>query len=239
MEPDLAWTFERYCAYERRRAAWSDDEQREAMSLGLVADPKSAPHGGYRVACTWSAEVTVQAGELSARLAAVVSGAPAYPRAAIHSSIGNLRPADGERLVDPHGVAADRQMLDRLCEAVLEALQVLGGGREHCTTVFGPGYLAPQMAYVFGRVEAGYWRLQQAVHAASARAGVDLVNSWGPHLTLTRFGAPAGPDTACQASKLLAAWRTVASPPASIVVGYYTVGDGCFEVTTYRSFPMG
>jgi hypothetical protein len=71
VEPDLDWTFEQYRAYEQRRAAQSDDEQREATSLGLVADPKSAPHGGYRVACTWSDEVIVQAGELSAQLAAI------------------------------------------------------------------------------------------------------------------------------------------------------------------------
>lgn len=238
MEPDLGWTFEQYRDYEQRRAAQSDDEQRQALSLGLVADPKSAPHGGYRIACTWSSAVTAQAGELSVQLAALLPGTPAYPQPSIHSSIGNLRPADADRLIDPDGVAEDQEMLDRLCQATADALQTLGQDRGACTGVFGPAYLAPRMAFVFGRVEAGYWRLQQAVHAASARIGIDLVNSWGPHLTLTRFGAPADPDTASQASKLLATWRTVSSPPEAIVVGYYTVGDGWFEVTPYRSFPM-
>jgi hypothetical protein len=238
VEPDLAWTFEQYRAYQQRRAAQSDHEQHHALSQGLIADPKAAPHGGYRVACTWPTQVTAQAGELSAQLAALLPGTPAYPPTSIHSSIGNLRPAGGDRLIDPHGNPDDRRLLDRLCQAADDALQTLEGDRRGCIGVFGPAYLAPRMAYVFGRVEAGYWRLQQAVHAASARAGVELVNSWGPHLTLTRFGAPADPDLASRASKLLAAWRTVSSPPEAIVVGYYTVGDGWFEVTPYRSFPM-
>jgi hypothetical protein len=238
VEPDLEWTFKQYRAYEQRRAVRSDAEQREATSAGLIADPKSAPHGGYRVACTWSSEVTGQAAELSAQLAALVPGTPAYPLAAIHSSIGNLRPAGSDRLVDPQHVADDRRVLDRLCEATGNALQTMGGDRRGCGVVFGPAYLAPRMAYVFGRVEAGYWRLQQAVHAASAGTGVEPVNSWGPHLTLTRFGSPADPETARRVSKLLATWQTVSSPPEAIVVGYYTVGDGRFEVTPYRSFPM-
>jgi len=238
VEPDLDWTFEQYRAYQQRRAIQSDDEQQQALSQGLVADPKSAPHGGYRVACTWSGEVTGQAGELSAQLAALLPGTPAYPQTSIHSSIGNLRPAGGDRLIDPHGIADDRQVLDRLCQAAKEALQVVDGDRHDCAAVFGPAYLAPRMAYVFGRAQAGYWRLQQAVHAATARNGVDLVNSWGPHLTLTRFGAPADAEAAARASKLLDTWRTVSSPAEAILVGYYTVGDGWFEVTPYRSFPM-
>ncbi len=237
MEPTLDWTFEQYRTYEHRRAAQSDDEQREAISLGLVADPKSAPHGGYRVACTWSSEVIARAGELSAQLAAVLPGTPAYPRGSIHSSIGNRRPAT-DRVIDPDGVAEDRGMLDRLCEAADEALQAVAGGQGACTAMFGPAYIARRMAYVFGRVEAGYWRLQQAVHAASAKRGIELVNSWGPHLTLTRFGAAVGPEMACRASELLSAWRTVSSPPQALVVGYYTVSDGSFAVTPYQSFPI-
>lgn len=237
MEPDLSWTFEQYRDYEERRVAQSEAEQREAISLGLTADPKSAPHGGYRVACTWSNEVSVQARELSAQLAAAIPGTPAYPQGSIHSSIANLRPAK-DRIIDPNGVGEDRALLDRLCEATAEAVEALADGRQSCIGVFGPAYLARRMAYVFGRVEAGYWRLHQAIHAASARRGVDLVNSWGPHLTLTRFGSLAGPETASQASKLLAEWRTVSSPLEAVVVGYYTVSNGSFAVTPYRSFPI-
>jgi hypothetical protein len=237
VEPDLDWTFEQYRAYEQGRAAQSDDEQREATSLGLVADPKSAPHGGYRVACTWSDEVIVQAGELSAQLAAIFPGTPAYPQNAIHSSIGNLRPAT-DRVIDPDGVAEDRVVLDQLCEAAEEALRGVAESLDASTAVFGPAYLARRMAYVFGRVGEGYWRLQQAVHEASAKRGIELVNSWGPHLTLTRFGAAAGPEMARRAGELLGSWRTVVSPPQALIVGYYTVGDGHFEVTTYRSLPI-
>ena len=237
MEPDLDWTFEQYREYEQRRDAQSDDAQLEAMSLGLVADPKSAPHGGYRVACTWSDEVIVQAGELSAQLAAILPGTPAYPQGSIHSSIGNLRPGT-DRMIDPDGVAEDRAVLDQLCEAAEDALEGVAESRDTAGAVFGPAYLARRMAYVFGRARAGYWRLQQAVHEASAKRGIEMVNSWGPHLTLTRFGSPAGPEMARRAGELLGSWRTVASPPRALIVGYYTVGDCHFEVTTYRSLPI-
>jgi hypothetical protein len=236
MDPQRDWTFEQYKAYERDRVGKSAEEQRAAVATGLTADPKSAPHGGYRVACTWSDEVTEQAAALSVELAALLPGTPAYPVHSIHSSIGNLRPAE-DRLIDP-GRGDDATVLDRLCDAVADVVRDRPGGLDDVTS-FGPGYLAPRMAYVFGRPGTGYWQLYQAVHEASARRGVELVASWGPHLTLTRFAAPASPDLAAKASDVLASWRMMTSTPVSIDVGYYTVDAGSFFVTRYRSVPLG
>ncbi len=238
MEPDLGWTFEQYRTYERLRAAQCEEEQHEASATGLVTDPKTAPHGGYRVGCTWPREVTAPASELSSRLAALLPGTPAYPYDSLQSSIGNLRPAE-DRLIDPDGIAEDRLVLDKLCEAVEKALKETATDRQRCETAFDRGYLARRMAYVFGRPEAGYWQLQQAVHAESSHVGVELVNGWGPHLTLTRFGQTAGPDMAVKTIELLAAWQPVSVAPEAIVVGFYTVGDGSFSVTAHESFPVG
>ena len=53
MDADPTWSFDRYQAYEDVRFRQSLAEQEQALSGGLVADPKSQPHGGYRIACIW------------------------------------------------------------------------------------------------------------------------------------------------------------------------------------------
>ena len=49
MDADPTWSFDRYQAYEDVRFQQSLAEQ-NTLSGGLVADPKSQPHGGYRIA---------------------------------------------------------------------------------------------------------------------------------------------------------------------------------------------
>ena len=51
VDADPTWSFDRYQAYEEVRFQQSLAEQEQALSGGLVADPKSQPHGGYRIAC--------------------------------------------------------------------------------------------------------------------------------------------------------------------------------------------
>ena len=51
------------------------------------------------------------------RLAGLLPGTPAYPYQAIHSSIGNISAPDG-KLVDPDRNREDRDLLDRLADAV-------------------------------------------------------------------------------------------------------------------------
>ena len=51
MDVDPFWTFDEYQAYERARLNESLAEQRQAHANGLEVDPKSEPHGGYRIAC--------------------------------------------------------------------------------------------------------------------------------------------------------------------------------------------
>ena len=121
MDVDPSWTFDEYRAYEQARLNESLAEQRQARADGLEVDPKSEPHGGYRIACVWSDEITSEACALSARLAELVPGTPAYPYQAIHSSIGNISAPNG-RLVDPDRNQGDRALLDRLAGAVEKAL---------------------------------------------------------------------------------------------------------------------
>jgi hypothetical protein len=104
MDVDPSWSFDDYQAYERARLDESLAEQARAQADGLEVDPKSEPHGGYRIACVWPAQVTSAASALSARLAGLLPGTPAYPYQAIHSSIGNISAPDG-RLVDPTATA--------------------------------------------------------------------------------------------------------------------------------------
>jgi hypothetical protein len=194
MDVDPSWSFDDYQAYERTRLDESLAEHARAQADGLEVDPKSDPHGGYRIACVWPAQVTSAASALSARLAGLLPGTPAYPYQAIHSSIGNISAPDG-KLVDPDRNREDRDLLDRLADAVEAALaadplQAADGRR----VTFGPALLSPRMALVFGRPQPGCWELHRAVHAASQPREIDLVTSWGPHLTLTRFAQPAGAE---------------------------------------------
>jgi hypothetical protein len=151
MDVDPSWSFDDYQAYERTRLDESLAEHARAQADGLEVDPKSDPHGGYRIACVWPAQVTSAASALSARLAGLLPGTPAYPYQAIHSSIGNISAPDG-RLVDPDRNREDRDLLDRLADAVEAALaadplQAADGRR----VTFGPALLSPRMALVFGR----------------------------------------------------------------------------------------
>ena len=83
VDADPTWSFDRYQAYEDVRFQQSLAEQEQALSGGLVADPKSQPHGGYRIACVWPEEVTASACALSARLAELLPETPAYPYQAV------------------------------------------------------------------------------------------------------------------------------------------------------------
>jgi hypothetical protein len=79
MDVDPSSTFDEYQAYEQVRLNGLLAEQRHARASGLEVDPKSEPHGGYRIACVWSDEATSAACALSARLAELLPGTPAYP----------------------------------------------------------------------------------------------------------------------------------------------------------------
>jgi hypothetical protein len=214
-------------------------QQVSALETGLVTDPKSDPHGGFRVACTWPDAVTRPASRLSEQIAALVPGTPPYGYDSIQSSLGNAL-APGRRLVDPTGIAEDKATLEALCTGVESALASLESSPSWRLR-FGPALVAPRMAIVFGHAEPGFWQLQHAVLGACMKAadGIELEPSWGPHLTLTRFGRPATPAVAASMLSLLELWRPAEVQPAAIAVGYYTVGDGHFSVTTYRSFPFG
>ncbi len=238
MDVDPSWSFDDYQAYERTRLDESLAEHARAQADGLEVDPKSEPHGGYRIACVWPAQVTSAASALSARLAGLLPGTPAYPYQAIHSSIGNISAPDG-RLVDPDRNREDRDLLDRLADAVEAALagdplQAADGRR----VAFGPALLSPRMALVFGRPQPGYWALHRAVHAASQPREIDLVTSWGPHLTLTRFGQPADAEQLDAVLEALEAWTPVTVAPSAVLVGFYTVAPGEFRVEPYRRFEL-
>jgi hypothetical protein len=237
MDADPSWSFERYQAYERDRLRQSLEEQEQARTGGLVTDPKSEPHGGYRIACVWPDEVTAPACALSGRLAALLPGTPAYPYEAVHSSVGNIAAPDG-RLVDPARNADDRALLERLADVAAAAL-VGAAGDVSRAVAFGPALLAPRMALVFGRPGRGYWTLQQAVHAACASQSIQLVPSWGPHLTLTRFGRPATPSQAALVLGELSGWAPVTAAPSGLLVGWYTVGPGSFRVDCHRTLSLG
>jgi hypothetical protein len=241
MDVDQTWTYAQYRAYEQERFEQSLAEQQQALSDGLITDPKSDPHGGYRIACVWPEEVTEPACALSARLAALLPGTPAYPHQAIHSSIGNIA-APGGRLVDPQRIAEDRDLLDRLAAVVERALQApeqdLEAGAGDRSVAFAPALLAPRMALVFGRSAAGYWWVHRTVHAACRAAGIELVTAWGPHLTLTRFGQPATAAQAKAVAEALAAWEPVTVTPASLLVGYYTVAPKGFRVDPHARFAL-
>jgi hypothetical protein len=114
VDADPTWSFDRYQAYEDVRFRQSLAEQEQALSGGLVADPKSQPHGGYRIACVWPEEVTARACALSARLAELLP----------HSSVGNIA-APGARLVDPDRIPEDRKLLDCLQTRLLRRWSVL------------------------------------------------------------------------------------------------------------------
>ena len=58
MDVDPSWSFDDYQAYERTRLDESLAEHARAQADGLEVDPKSEPHGGYRIACVWPAQVT-------------------------------------------------------------------------------------------------------------------------------------------------------------------------------------
>jgi hypothetical protein len=238
MNVDLSWNFDDYQAYERRRINESLTEQARAQADGLEVDPKSKPHGGYRIACVWPDRVISAACDLSARLADLLPGTPAYPYQAIHSSIGNISAPDG-RLVDPDSHSEDRELLDRLANTVEAALTADSGRAADGRRVsFGPALLSPRMALVFGRPQSGYWALHRAVHAASQQLEMDLVTSWGPHLTLTRFAQPAGAEQLDAVLEALAAWTPVTVAPTAILVGFYTVAPGEFRVDPYRTFEL-
>jgi hypothetical protein len=178
MDVDLSWNFNDYQAYERRRLNESLTEQAQAQADGLEVDPKSEPHGGYRIACMWPDQVISAASAMSAQLADLLPGTPAYPYQAIHSSIGNISAPDG-RLVDPDLHPQDRNLLDRLADAVEAALAAdPGQDTDGRTVAFGPALLSPRMALVFGRPQPGYWALHRAVHAASQQLEIELVTSW-------------------------------------------------------------
>lgn len=193
VDADPMWSFDRYQAYEDVRFQESLAEQEQALSGGLVADPKSQPHGGYRIACVWPEEVTASACALSARLAELLPETPAYPYQALHSSVGNIA-APGARLVDPDR-PEDRKLLDCLADSAAAAVAHAMDRRTR-RVAFDQALLARRMAFVFGRPQRGYWALHSAIHAACAVRSVELVPSWGPHLTLTRFGRPALPEKA-------------------------------------------
>ena len=237
MDVDPFWTFNEYRAYEQARLNESLAEQRQAHANGLEVDPKSEPHGGYRIACVWSDKATSAACALSAKLAELVPGTPAYPYQAIHSSIGNIS-APGGRLVDPGRNQGDRALLDRLTGAVEKALAALPEAAAGRTVDFGPAVLSPRMALVFGRPQPGYWGLHQAVHAASQSDGIDLVSSWGPHLTLTRFTRPASAGQVNALLDTLAAWTPMTATPSAILIGWYTVAPSAFRVDPYRIFEL-
>jgi hypothetical protein len=238
MDVDPAWSFEDYRAYERARLNESIAEQARAQTDGLEIDPKSEPHGGYRIACVWPDQVISAACDLSARLADLIPGTPAYPYQAIHSSIGNISTPDG-RLVDPDRHSEDRALLDRLANTVEAALSADPGRASDGRRVsFGPALLSPRMALVFGRPRSGYWALHRAVHAASQPLDIDLVTSWGPHLTLTRFAQPADAEQLDEVLKALATWTPLTVAPTAILVGYYTVAPGEFRVDPYRTFEL-
>ena len=76
MDVDPSWSFDDYQAYERARLDESLAEQARAQADGLEVDPKSEPHGGYRIACVWPAQVTSAASALSARLAGLLRAEP-------------------------------------------------------------------------------------------------------------------------------------------------------------------
>src|SRR5215217_9602569 len=78
MDVDPSWTFDEYRAYERARLNESLAEQRQARANGLEVDPKSAPHGGYRIACVWSDEATSAVCPIGAAGQAV-AGNPGIP----------------------------------------------------------------------------------------------------------------------------------------------------------------
>jgi hypothetical protein len=236
VDADPTWAFERYQAYEDVRFRQSLAEQEEARSNGLVADPKSEPHGGYRVACVWPEEVTAAACALSARLAELLPETPAYPYEALHSSIGNIA-APGARLVDPDRNTEDRRLLDCLADAAAAALEPAAGSEAGRVT-FGPALLARRMALVFGRPQARYWELHSTIHSACAIRSVELVPSWGPHLTLTRFARPASPEQAARVLSELDPWASVTAAPTAVLVGWYTVGPGVFRVDPYRTFAL-
>jgi hypothetical protein len=80
--------------------------------------------------------------------------------------------------------------------------------------------------------------LHRAVHAASQPREIDLVTSWGPHLTLTRFGQPAGAEQLDAVLKVLEAWTPVSVAPSAVLVGFYTVAPGEFRVEPYRRFEL-
>jgi hypothetical protein len=236
VDADPSWAFERYQAYEDVRFRQSLAEQEQARSVGLVADPKSEPHGGYRIACVWPEEVTAAACALSARLAELLPETPAYPYQALHSSIGNMA-APGARLVDPERNTDDRRLLDCLTDATAAALKAAADSASG-QVAFGPALLAQRMALVFGRPQASYWALYSAIHSACAVRSVELVPSWGPHLTLTRFGQPASPEQAATVLSELKAWAPVTAAPMAILIGWYTVGPGFFCVDAYHTFAL-
>jgi hypothetical protein len=238
MDVDPSWSFDDYKTYERTRLNESLAEQARAHADGLEVDPKSEPHGGYRIACLWPGQVTSAASALSARLADLLPGTPAYPYQAIHSSIGNISAPDG-RLVDPDRHREDRDLLDRLADAVETALAADPGQSANDRRVaFGPALLSPRMALVFGRPQPGYWALHRAIHVASQSLDIDLVTSWGPHLTLTRFAQPAGAEQLDTVLEALAGWTLATVSPTAILVGFYTVAPGEFRVDSYRTFEL-
>jgi hypothetical protein len=236
VDADPTWSFDRYKAYEDVRFRQSLAEQEQALSGGLVADPKSQPHGGYRIACVWPEEVTASACALSARLAELLPGTPAYPYQALHSSVGNIA-APGARLVDPDRIPEDRKLLDCLADSAAAAVERAEDSRTR-RVAFDPVLLARSMAFVFGRPEGGYWALHSAIHAACAVRSVELVPSWGPHLTLTRFGRPALSETAGRVLSELQGWVAVTAAPTAILVGWYTVGAGDFRVDPYHTIAL-
>ena len=236
MDADPTWSFGRYKVYEDVRFQQSLAEQEQAGSAGLVADPKSEPHGGYRIACVWPDEVTAPACALSARLAELLPETPAYPYQALHSSVGNIA-APGARLVDPDRIPEDRKLLDCLADAAAAALErVEDSGTRR--VAFDPALLARRMAFLFGRPLGGYWALHSAIHAACAARSVELVPSWGPRLTLTRFARPAPTEKAGKVFSELKGWAAVTAAPTAILVGWYTVGPGVFRVDPYRTIAL-
>jgi hypothetical protein len=239
MPTSLETSFDRYVQKQQHLFEQLQDEQAKALRMGLITDPKSEQHGGYRIACVWPDAVTQPACDLSARLAELLPGTPAYRYDSIHSSIGNIA-APGGRLVDPHGVPEDRELLDRLSGAVEMALHAHDQEVEHPSQVisFGPALLAPRMALVYGRPAAAYWALQRAIEGACAANGIELFGSWGPHLTLTRFGRAADPEQVPPVAEALATWQPVTATPVSVLVGYYTVAPDGFCVDAYATFEL-